>query len=97
VPSAQVSPRSLNSPSKFNGEQFHSLDRKQQQNNNTNNDIELMDRVEPPEERPQSAISNHSKHNTDIMASEWAQVQSIELVNDGTGLGFGVFIFEIIS
>ena len=43
-----------------------------------------------PEERPQSAISNNSKH-ADIMTSEWAQVQAIELVNDGTGLGFGNF------
>lgn len=42
------------------------------------------------DDRPQSAISNHSKQNVDIMASEWAQVQAIELVNDGTGLGFGI-------
>lgn len=41
-------------------------------------------------ERPQSAISNHSKQHVDIMASEWAQVQAIELINDGTGLGFGI-------
>jgi multiple PDZ domain protein len=42
-------------------------------------------------ERPQSAISNNSSKQTiDIMASEWAQVQAIELVNDGTGLGFGI-------
>ena len=52
------------------------------------NDIELMTRE--PEDRPQSAISNNSKHNVDIMTSEWAQVQAIELVNDGTGLGFGI-------
>lgn len=45
---------------------------------------------EPIDDRPQSAISNHSKQNVDIMASEWAQVQAIELVNDGTGLGFGI-------
>lgn len=48
-----------------------------------------------PEERPQSAISNNSKH-ADIMTSEWAQVQAIELVNDGTGLGFGKLI-NIVS
>lgn len=55
------------------------------------NDIELMTRETPIEDRPQSAISNHSnKQNSDIMASEWAQVQAIELVNDGTGLGFGI-------
>lgn len=44
------------------------------------------------EERPQSAISNNSskQNHVDIMSSEWAQVQAIELVNDGTGLGFGI-------
>lgn len=86
VPSAQISPRSLHSPSKFNGEEFHSLERNGKQQLN---DIELMTR-EPIEDRPQSAISNNSKQNVDIMASEWAQVQAIELVNDGTGLGFGI-------
>lgn len=45
---------------------------------------------EQPNERPQSAISNNSKQNIDIMSTEWAQVQAIELVNDGTGLGFGI-------
>jgi multiple PDZ domain protein len=50
-----------------------------------------MSREPQVEERPQSAISNNSaKQNVDIMASEWAQVQAIELVNDGTGLGFGI-------
>lgn len=86
MPSAQISPRSIHSPSKFNGDHFHSLERNGKQ---PSNDIELMTR-EPIEDRPQSAISNHSKQNVDIMASEWAQVQAIELVNDGTGLGFGI-------
>lgn len=50
-----------------------------------------MTREPQIEDRPQSAISNNSsKQHIDIMASEWAQVQSIELVNDGTGLGFGI-------
>ena len=49
-----------------------------------------MTREQQLTERPQSAISNNSKQNVDIMASEWAQVQVIELVNDGTGLGFGI-------
>ena len=50
-----------------------------------------MTREPQIEDRPQSAISNNSsKQHVDIMASEWAQVQSIELVNDGTGLGFGI-------
>lgn len=47
-----------------------------------------LGRVE--EDRPQSAVSDSSKHFIDIMASEWAQIQSLELVNDGTGLGFGI-------
>lgn len=88
VPSAQISPRSPSSPKYNNGtasvssEQFHSLERKGKQQ------IELMTRE--PTERPQSAISNNSKQNVDIMASEWAQIQAILLVNDGTGLGFGI-------
>lgn len=49
-----------------------------------------MTREPSIDERPQSAISNNSKQNVDIMSSEWAQVQSLELVNDGTGLGFGI-------
>ncbi|KAG5670535.1 hypothetical protein PVAND_000792 [Polypedilum vanderplanki] len=88
VPSAQISPssRSPNSPSKYNGgEQYHSLDRKKNQH-----DIELMAREQQSTERPQSVISNNSKQNADILSSEWAQVQAIELVNDGTGLGFGI-------
>lgn len=44
------------------------------------------------DERPQSVVSDVSKHAAvDLMASEWTQVQAIELVNDGTGLGFGEF------
>lgn len=87
VPSAQISPRSLHSPSKFNGDQFHSLERNGKQQLN---DMELMSREQSMDDRPQSAISNNSKQNVDIMASEWAQVQALELVNDGTGLGFGI-------
>jgi multiple PDZ domain protein len=53
--------------------------------------MELMAREQQQSsERPQSAISNNSKQNADILSSEWAQVQAIELVNDGTGLGFGI-------
>lgn len=53
--------------------------------------MELMAREQQAlTERPQSAISNNSKQNVDILSSEWAQVQAIELVNDGTGLGFGI-------
>lgn len=39
------------------------------------------------DERPQSVVSD-TKH--DLQAFDWIQVQSIELVNDGTGLGFGI-------
>lgn len=42
------------------------------------------------DDRPHSAVSNASKHLLDVMAAEWAQIQALELVNDGTGLGFGI-------
>lgn len=43
------------------------------------------------EERPQSAVSEAStKHTNEVIPSEWAQIQAIELINDGTGLGFGI-------
>lgn len=45
--------------------------------------------VRVDDERPQSAVSDSSKHMNDIM-TEWVQIQSLELVNDGTGLGFGI-------
>lgn len=96
VPSAQISPRSAHSPSKYvngssSGQFTNSLERNSQQ--------PLVDidssacNTHLPDERPQSAISNNSAKQTnhiDIMQSEWAQVQAIELVNDGTGLGFGI-------
>lgn len=42
------------------------------------------------DDRPQSAVSDASKHLMDVMSAEWAQIQALELVNDGTGLGFGI-------
>lgn len=42
--------------------------------------------VEP---RPQSQNSK-SAANADLYATDYAQIQAIELVNDGTGLGFGI-------
>lgn len=43
------------------------------------------------DERPQSAATNDTVNfSTDIMSSECVQIQSLELVNDGTGLGFGI-------
>lgn len=43
--------------------------------------------ISTDDERPQSVVSDH-KH--DLQAVDWIQVQAIELVNDGTGLGFGI-------
>lgn len=71
VPSAQLSPRSPNSPSISSKLEYN------------------LSRLE--DERPQSAATNETANfSTDIMASECVQIQSIELVNDGTGLGFGI-------
>lgn len=41
---------------------------------------------------PASAKQQHQQqqHQSDLMAAEWALIQSLELVNDGTGLGFGI-------
>ncbi|ODM96114.1 Multiple PDZ domain protein [Orchesella cincta] len=42
-------------------------------------------------ERPTSASSNtDSKFSEMVLNTEWAQVEVIELINDGTGLGFGI-------
>lgn len=38
----------------------------------------------------ESSTSSLKHSSNDLLASEWAQVQSIQLVNDGTGLGFGI-------
>lgn len=46
------------------------------------------DSIRMDDERPQSAATNDTLN--DIMSAEWAQIQSLELVNDGTGLGFGI-------
>lgn len=41
--------------------------------------------------RSPSAVSDTSKAGSDtLLNTEWAQVEAIELVNDGTGLGFGI-------
>ncbi|XP_054277466.1 patj homolog [Macrosteles quadrilineatus] len=43
-----------------------------------------------PEPRPASAVSDSSKAGSDMLNTEWAQVEVIDLVNDGSGLGFGI-------
>ncbi|XP_059614834.1 patj homolog [Phlebotomus argentipes] len=99
VPSAQLSPRDSVSPStvahNFNSlsgpigsvsdqilsmesHQFSSLTKKDES------------RGVSDEERPQSAVSEASAKHADVIPSEWAQIQAIELINDGTGLGFGI-------
>ncbi|KAF5280955.1 hypothetical protein FQA39_LY17914 [Lamprigera yunnana] len=41
--------------------------------------------------RSPSAVSDASKAGSDsLLSTEWAQVEAIDLVNDGTGLGFGI-------
>lgn len=73
VPSAQLSPRSPNSPNVSAHQHSSELNRSD-------------------EERPQSAATTETTNfsTTDIMATECVQIQSLELVNDGTGLGFGI-------
>lgn len=112
VPSAQISPRSLNSPSGTgstlnygvsDGDQMlsidgHIIDKHQGISiiKNSHGGVELNPRENIEEdERPQSVISNSSKHANDLMSSEWAEVQAIDLVNDGTGLGFGEFFVKV--
>lgn len=54
----------------------------------------VVARTAPDEEdtvhRSPSAVSDTSKAGSDMLNYEWAQVESIDLVNDGTGLGFGI-------
>ncbi|XP_022901339.1 patj homolog isoform X2 [Onthophagus taurus] len=41
--------------------------------------------------RSPSAVSDTSKAGSDsLLGTEWAQVEAIDLLNDGTGLGFGI-------
>ncbi|XP_063701059.1 patj homolog [Culicoides brevitarsis] len=43
------------------------------------------------DERPKSVMSDSVRAAShDLSSVEWVQVQAIELVNDGTGLGFGI-------
>lgn len=38
-----------------------------------------------------SALSDTSKTGSDmVLSSDWAQVEVIDLINDGSGLGFGI-------
>lgn len=91
VPSAQLSPRSPTQLQFGTHDNLDMLDEQQQMKilkktrafadlNRANDD-----------EHPQSTVaSDISGYTTDIMSAEWVQVQSLELVNDGTGLGFGI-------
>lgn len=94
VPSAQLSPRS---PTQITFGTHDDLDvledqQQQQQLNMLKKTRAFTDlnRVND-DERPQSVgASEVSGYTTDIMSTGWVQVQSLELVNDGTGLGFGI-------
>lgn len=116
VPSAQISPRSPNSPIAPPTHAFNqnlidndhlstlqlttstvldNLGSQQaillKQKNRGIDDLISSTRVDSnDDERPQSVISEISKNNLDLSSFEWTQVQAIELVNDGTGLGFGI-------
>lgn len=90
VPSAQLSPRS---PTQMSfGDDLELLDEQQQQLNILKKTRAFADlNRSNDEERSQSAVpSEVSSCTNDIMAAEWVQIQSLELVNDGTGLGFGI-------
>ncbi|XP_014208274.1 uncharacterized protein LOC106639270 [Copidosoma floridanum] len=43
-----------------------------------------------PVERSNSAVSDASKGGDMVLNTEWAQVEVINLINDGSGLGFGI-------
>ncbi|XP_046458559.1 multiple PDZ domain protein-like isoform X8 [Daphnia pulex] len=40
--------------------------------------------------RSPSALSDGSKTGGDMLNTEWAQVEVVDLINDGSGLGFGI-------
>lgn len=112
VPSAQLSPRSPQSPLQYSNSNASSSHQKHGPASSgsgsgaqVSNPEDLMMLEEQhlnmlkktrgyvdlaTEDRPQSAVSDASKHLVDVMSAEWAQIQALELVNDGTGLGFGI-------
>lgn len=93
VSSAQMSPRSLGSPTSNNYPIVSSAEHSLTEDHGT-----FMKKTRgysdlsrsADEERPQSVVSDSSKHAVDLFSSDYAQIQAIELVNDGTGLGFGI-------
>lgn len=80
VPSAQLSPNSQTEDDMMVEEQNLNILKKTRG---------YSDLVRADDDRPQSAVSDSSKHMNEVM-TEWVQIQSLELVNDGTGLGFGI-------
>ncbi|XP_055841787.1 patj homolog [Episyrphus balteatus] len=93
VSSAQMSPRSLGSPTSNNypivSSAEHSLTEEHGTFMKKTRGYSDLSRS-ADEERPQSVVSDSSKHAVDLFSSDYAQIQAIELVNDGTGLGFGI-------
>ncbi|XP_017783678.1 PREDICTED: patj homolog [Nicrophorus vespilloides] len=95
VPSAPVSPGSPQLHSfTVNEDKLMMLDRKPLLEQVLSHDKVqgLVPRVEEDSiHRSPSAVSDASKAGSDTLSNtEWAQVEAIELVNDGTGLGFGI-------
>lgn len=92
VPSAQLSPRSPTQMKFGQHEDLELLDDQQQQVNILKKTRAFTDLNRAnDEDRPQSSLVSESTNCAiDIMQAEWVQVQSLELVNDGTGLGFGI-------
>lgn len=102
VPSAQLSPQpnSLSGPIGSVSDQILAVERQsphhhqhhQHQTGKRGADSMLLEDSRAASVTGQDSATNSLKHSSnDLLASsEWAQVQSIQLVNDGTGLGFGI-------
>lgn len=97
VPSAQMSPQqqpnSLSGPIGSVSDQILAVERQSPHHHHhsmSKRDLLLEDRT-PPAGGTDSATNSLKHSSNDLLtSSEWAQVQSIQLVNDGTGLGFGI-------
>ncbi|KAJ8936009.1 hypothetical protein NQ314_012535 [Rhamnusium bicolor] len=100
VPSAPISPSSPQVPAFSSPDNKMLLLNSQKINGNICNPESLRILQNNPSFNPHdddiihrspSVGSDASKTGSDnLMSSEWSQVESIDLINDGTGLGFGI-------
>lgn len=105
VPSAQLSPsshhgqqpNSLSGPIGSVSDQILAVERQSphlhhhHHHNTSGGSKRDMEDITPSASGAESATNSLKHSSNDLLASsEWAQVQSIQLVNDGTGLGFGI-------